>query len=102
MTVKRKRGILNLKKRYKHKLNMLEPGTKMLKWTGLLLAAGVLLLLLRWKIAAYCVFGLAGILFAVFIILLMIESHQDRVLNEIAVKENRENKTGDKNIKWFQ
>ena len=83
-------------KRYKHKLNMLEPGTKMLKWTGLLLAAGVLFGLLHWKYAAYCVMGLAGCLFAVLIILLMIESHQDRVLNETAIKEDRNDKTGDR------
>ena len=32
--------------RYRHKLNMLEPGTVMLKWTGLLGGIGSVLLLL--------------------------------------------------------
>ena len=31
--------------RYKHKLNMLEPGTAMLKWSGILLLVGLVLLL---------------------------------------------------------
>ncbi len=77
--------------RYKRKLNMLEPGTKMLKWAGVLLLAGGLLLLLRRRIAAYCAMGLSGVLFAVLMILLAIEAHQDKVLNDIALRENREN-----------
>ena len=43
---------------YKHKLNMLEPGTVMLKWIGILLLAGLVLRLLRLKLVSYIVGGL--------------------------------------------
>ncbi len=73
--------------RYKHKLNMLEPGTVMLKWIGIFLAVGLTLLLLHMKIAAYIMFGVAGATFLFLLILLAIEAHQDNVLNEIAAQE---------------
>lgn len=76
-------------KRYKHKLNMLEPGTRMLKYIGILILAGLLLFVFRLRVAAFCVWTVAGIIFAVLLILLAIEAHQDNVMNEIAVKENR-------------
>ena len=41
--------------RYKHKLNMLEPGGAMLKWVGILLLAGLALLPLRLTLASYIV-----------------------------------------------
>ena len=75
--------------RYKHKLNMLEPGTVMLKWIGALLLVGHAFLLFCLKIAAYIMFGLAGAVFLLLLILLVIEAHQDRVLNEIAAEENK-------------
>ena len=74
-------------KRYRHKLNMLEPGTVMLKVTGSLLLAGGVCFLLHWKIPAYILWGLACAVFLVLLILLAIEAHQDRVLNEIAAGE---------------
>lgn len=80
--------------RYRHKLNMLEPGTVMLKWTGLLGGIGLVLLLLRLKTIACVALGLAGALLAVLSVLLMVEAHQDRVLNEIARQENRERERG--------
>ena len=49
--------------RYKHKLNMPEPGTALLKWSGL---------------------------FLLLLILLVIEAHQDGVLNKIAAGEKKE------------
>lgn len=49
---------------------MLEPGTIMLKWIGILLLAGLVLRLL-------------------LLILLAIEAHRDSVLNEIAAHEKR-------------
>lgn len=76
--------------RYKHKLNMLEPGMIMLKWIGILLVAGLVLLLFHLRIAAYIALGLAGAIFLVFMILLAIEAHQDSVLNKIALQENKE------------
>lgn len=77
------------KKRFKHKLNMLEPGIKMLKWIGILVLVGVLLYAFRFKMAAFCVWAVSGVIFAVLLILLAIESHQDSVMNEIAIKENK-------------
>lgn len=76
--------------RYKHKLNMLEPGTAMLKWSGILLLVGLVLRLFRLKLVSYIVWGLAGVIFLLLLILLAIEAHQDSVLNEIAAQEHKE------------
>ena len=78
---------------FKHKLNMLEPGTKMLKCIGILILIGILLYVLQSRMAAFCVWAVSGIIFAVLLILLAIEAHQDNVMNDIAIKENR--KRGD-------
>lgn len=78
-------------KRFKHKLNMLEPGTRMLKWIGILLLIGILLFVFHLRKAVFCIWAIAGIIFAVLMILLAIEAHQDNVLNEIAIKENKKN-----------
>ena len=67
--------------RYKHKLNMLEPGTALLKWSGLFLLVGL---------ASYIAFGLAAALFLLLLILRVIEAHQDGVLNKIAAREKKE------------
>lgn len=78
-------------KRFKHKLNMLESGTRMLKWIGILLLIGILLFVFHLRKAAFCIWAIAGIIFAVLMIMLAIEAHQDNVLNEIAIKENKKN-----------
>ena len=78
-------------KRFKHKLNMLEPGSRMLKWIGILIVIGLLLYFFRFGMAAICVLAVSGIVFAVLLVLLAIESHQDDVMNEIAKKENNKN-----------
>jgi len=78
-------------KRYKHKLNMLEPGTIMLKWIGILILIGLLLYIFNLKIVAYGAWILSGIIFVVLLILLTIEGHQDKVMNEIGIKENEKN-----------
>lgn len=78
-------------KRYKHKLNMLEPGTRMLKWMGILILIGLLLYVFQFRMVAFAVWAISGIIFAVLLILLAIESHQDNVMNEIAIEENRKN-----------
>ena len=75
---------------YKHKLNMLGPGRVMLKWIGILLLAGFVLWLLRLKFISCIVFGLAGAIFLLLLILLAIEAHQDSILNEIAAREHKE------------
>ncbi len=81
--------------RFRYKLNMLEPGTVMLKWTGLLGVSGFVLFLFHWNTATWCVLGLSGILFLVLLILLVIEAHQDRILNEIYRKEDLEREEKD-------
>ena len=82
--------------RFKHKLNMLEPGTVLLKWIGILGAVGLALLLLHWKTLACCMLGLSGALFVLLLILLAIEAHQDKVLNEIALREDLERERGER------
>ena len=78
-------------KRYKHKLNMLEPGTKMLKCIGILSLIGILLYVFQFRIAALSVWAISGMVFAVLLVLLAIEAHQDNVMNDIAIKDNRKN-----------
>lgn len=60
--MKQSKPAVTCETRYRHKLNMLEPGTAMLKWVGI---------------------------FLLLMILLIVEAHQDRVLNELAARENR-------------
>ena len=74
--------------RYRHKLNMLNPGTEMIKWIGALVLIGLALLLLRLNLVAYFIFGLAGLLVVALVVLLVVEAHQDRVLNELALQED--------------
>ena len=74
---------------FKHKLNMLEPGTKMLKCIGILILIGILLYVFQFRMTAFCVWAVSGIIFAVLLILLAIEAHQDNVMNEIAIDENK-------------
>ena len=50
--------------RYRYKLDMLEPGTIMLKWVGIFLLIGLALELLRWKLAAAIAFGFSGALWS--------------------------------------
>ena len=82
---------MSKEKCFKHKLNMLEPGTRMLKCIGILILLGLLFYIFRIKIAAFCIWALSGIVFVVLLVLLAIEAHQDNVMNDIAIKENREN-----------
>lgn len=79
--------------RYKHKLNMLWPGQTMMKLVSVLLLMGIFFRLLKWQTISVAAFLLSGGLFAVLLILVAIELHQDKVLNEIAMRENagREN-----------
>ena len=73
--------------RYRHKLNMLDPGSEMLKWIAALFLIGLVLLLLQLNLVAYFIFGLAGLLVVALVVLLVVEAHQDRVLNELALQE---------------
>ncbi|MGN1346497.1 MAG: hypothetical protein ACI4V1_06905 [Eubacteriales bacterium] len=76
--------------RYKHKLNMLWPGQTMFKIACVLLLTGILFQRIKWRVIASAAFALAGVVFAVLLILVAVELHQDRVLNEIAMRENGE------------
>ena len=76
--------------RYKHKLNMLEPGTVMLKWIGILLLVVFFLRLFQLQLVSYIVLGFAGAIFLLLLLLLAIEAHQDKILNEIAAQEHKE------------
>ncbi|MCR5226328.1 MAG: hypothetical protein K6E27_03875 [Eubacterium sp.] len=78
-------------KRFKHKLNMLEPGTKMLKCIGILILIGLLLYGFKFRIAAFCLWAVSGIIFVILLILLAVETHQDNVMNEIGIEENKKN-----------
>lgn len=78
-------------KRYKHKLNMLEPGSVMIKITGALFLLGIVLYFLSLKIACIIAFLIAGLILLILLILVAVELHQDKVLNEIAARENKEN-----------
>ena len=75
--------------RYRHKLNMLGPGTVMLRICAVLTATGGLCFGLSWPIAATILFTLACLLLLVLLGLICIELHQDRVLNELAARENQ-------------
>ena len=78
-------------KRFKHKLNMLEPGTRMLKCIGILILIGLLLYVFKFRIAAFCLWAVSGIIFVVLLILLAVETYQDNVLNKIGIEENKKN-----------
>ena len=76
--------------RYKYKLNMLWPGQIMIKIVGALLLIGFLCWFLKWQIVALSAWISAGIVFTVLLVLVAVELHQDKVLNEIAMHENKE------------
>ena len=73
----------------KHKLNMLEPGTKMQQGIGILLLSGLACLLGKWRLPAGILLGLAGLAFLVLLILLAVEAHPNRVQNEQAQTKER-------------
>lgn len=88
--MKKAKPAVTCETRFRHKLNMLEPGTVMLKWVGIFLLLGLVLRLVHRTLAAWIAFGFAAAIFLMLVILLVIEVHQDRILNELAARENRE------------
>ncbi len=64
-------------KKRRIKLNMLEPGTKMLAVSGILILFALPLYLLGCKLAACILGGVAAALFVVLLILVRIELWQD-------------------------
>ena len=78
-------------KKYKYKLNMLEPGWKMIKAIGMFGVLGFTFHIINIDLLSYIFSGLAALLGIALWILLIIESHQDKVLNEQAINERRKN-----------
>ncbi len=83
----RSKKTLGYDERYKHKLNMLGRGQGMMKIVGILLVVGAVLRLFGRSTPSTVAFLLAGAVFAALLVLVAIELHQDRVLNDIAAKE---------------
>lgn len=76
-------------KKYKYKLNMLEPGTKMMKAIGLIGMLSVIFYFAKLIILCY-IFGIvAGIIGLILLVLILIEQHQDQVLYEQAIEERK-------------
>ncbi|HHV29965.1 hypothetical protein [Acetivibrio mesophilus] len=78
-------------KKYRYKLNMLEPGLKMIKAIGIFVVLGITFYMTDIMQLCYIFSGLAVILGVILLLLLIIESHQDKVLNEQAIEEMRKN-----------
>ena len=66
----------------RRKLNVLEPSIAILRIHAALVACGTIFSLLEWKTVSIIAFGLAALLMLALTILLLIEQHQDRALNE--------------------
>lgn len=70
---------------------MLEPGTKMIKLIVGLIILSVIFYFTKLIVLCYLVSILAGITGFILWVLIMIEQHQDRVLNEQAIEERGRN-----------
>lgn len=70
------------------KLNMLEPGTIILKIMGVLTLAGLVAHWLGADVISIVLLAFLGLLLAVLILLLIIEQHQDKRMYLEAKKEN--------------
>jgi hypothetical protein len=75
----------------KYKLNMLEPGCKMMKAIGIFGVISLMFYIIKLVVFCFIFGGLAILLGIILWILIIVESHQDKVLNEQAVKERRKN-----------
>nr|WP_294487557.1 hypothetical protein [uncultured Anaerosporobacter sp.] len=73
-------------KNYKYKLNMLEPGSKILKLLGILLVGGLLTHIIQQYTVRNILLVIVGIMLATLLILVVVELHQDKVLNEQAMR----------------
>jgi heme A synthase len=72
----------------RHKLNMLEPGVALIKIIGVLVLAGATARWLGAAVISIVLFALAGLVFAVLILLLIVEQHQDKRMYQEAKKDN--------------
>lgn len=73
-------------KNYKHKLNMLEPGNKMLKLMAILLAGGLLTHFIHLYTVRNLLLVGTCLVLATLLILVAVELYQDKVLNEQAIR----------------
>jgi Flp pilus assembly protein TadB len=78
-------------KKYEYKLNILEPGYKMMKAIGIFGVIGVVFYIVKIVLLCFIFIGLAALIGIILLILLIVESHQDKVLNEQAIQERRRN-----------
>jgi phage-related holin len=76
-------------KTYKHKLNMLEPGLKMVKAIGVFALISLICYLLKAVLISYLFGGLTLLLIVILWILIIIEQHQDNVMNRQAIEEEK-------------
>ena len=81
-------------KKYKHKLNMLEPGLKMVKAIGCLAMLSLVSYFIKAVRISFLFGALAGLLAITLWILIIIEQHQDNVMNRQGIEEER-GKQGD-------
>jgi len=68
---------------------MLEPGWKMIKAIGILGVIGLVFYIIKAVLLCCIISGLAALIGIILWILLIVESHQDKVLNEEAIQERR-------------
>lgn len=78
-------------KKFKHKLNMLGPGSIMSKIITVLFAAAVVLYFTGNRLWAYITGGVSVILLFILLVLLAVEQHQDRILTKQQLEENERN-----------
>lgn len=88
--MKRKNENVSYKDRYKHKLNMIGPGQIMAKIILCLFLVGVVFYFLNFIVVSIVLFAISAAMLLVLLILVAVELHQDKVLYEIAKKENSE------------
>ena len=92
----RKKKSVTHSARYRHKLNMLEPGICMMKCSGAFVLIGFVLQLLGCQLPAVVMFWLAGAVFFVLLVLVAVELHQDKVLNDLTAAEQKD----EENLEW--
>ena len=73
---------------YRFKLNTLGAGRVMTLCAAGLAALGGFCLLPGWETAARVLFGLAGLVFGLLLVLVAVELHQDKVITERSLREN--------------
>lgn len=92
MCMRRKTDAKEYNTRFRYKLNMLEPGYIMMKIVFVLALIGVITCIAGYTAIGRILFIVAGCILAILFILVKIELYQDRVLNEIAEREHKNEK----------